>query len=196
MSSFVRLRPPIAPLLVGRASVRARVCVGEDVATPPGAWLPMFTHKATDSAAEHMAIPVGAVVTFSGQFGTKDEADETDEASFKGRVDAAREPFSTDDLVYNVTLLDVLGTWDLHPGVPMPEPGTVFVLSPNHVETIESLPSAASPPPPTPTAIAKPPPSTTPPPAKVPPKKSGWLIAGVVGAVVLVAIGFALTWKA
>jgi hypothetical protein len=150
VAAIARLRAPYSPPIARRG-----VRVGEEPEAKPGVWRPIFTHKSLDSVAKHMDVPVGAVVTFSAQFGTKPLEDESDEVSIRARVTAAREPFSTDDLVYSVTMLDAFDYWDMHPGVPLPSPSTGFVISPNHVEAVDSLPTPSEPLPAPPAAPAE-----------------------------------------
>lgn len=178
---LARLRAPYV-LPIVRTSVRVgAVRVGEDV------WVPIYMEVATASVAEHMAVPVGSVVQFAVQYGTKAKEDESDMLILRGRVDVAREPYSTDDLVYNVTFLDVAKSWDdMTPGIPMPTVGQMFVISPNHVMSVESLPGAVLPPP-APAAIVEKP-------AKAQPAAIWPYVAIGTGAVVAI-VAAVLYWR-
>jgi hypothetical protein len=196
MAAIARLRTPYAPPIA-----RRRTRVGEEPETKLGSWMPIFTHTSLDSVAKHMSIPVGTVITFAAQFGDKDTEDESDSVHVRARVTAAREPFSTDDLVYNATLLDVIDTYDLHPGVPLPSSGASFVLSPNHVETIDALatPTVPTPAPPPPPPVAEKPaaPAKAPDPALASSSSAAavpWW-AWVLGGLAVVGLGAALVLK-
>lgn len=166
---------PVRTVSSGLPEVPRRTRVGTVVLEQP--WLVVSTTWSRRDLETKQAIPVGSVVRFTAQRGLRAADDSSEMAILRGRVVAGRSTLLPDS--YAVQVLGVVDVHELDPSAATPAAGTVFLVAPESVGSIESTGTEAPPPLaiPSPSEVAgslPQPTDSTPPP--------GWTPASVLGA--------------
>lgn len=96
-------------------------------------WIVIDTAASRDGAEGRIALVVGTPVRMTLQYSVRPKDVSSDMLDVAGKITFARAPASIVDPAYGIELTSIVKSWDVTPGLVLPNVGDRFVAAPNQI---------------------------------------------------------------
>jgi len=98
-------------------------------------WIVIDTAASRDGAEARTALAVGTPVRMTLQYSVRPKDVTSDMIDVAGKITFARAPASIADPAYGVEITSIVKSWDVTPGLALPNVGDRFVAAPNQIHS-------------------------------------------------------------